>query len=498
MKNIKNRIAVSFFANIFRGGSTLFIGILLARFLGSEDYGQLIFLVSTSMAIKQLLDLGLSSAFFTFLSQEDRSVKFIAQFFTFFFGKYILCIFIIYLLLPSDWIAKIWLGNTQITIVIALATVALQSDFWPIASQLLESQRKTIVAQLLYVVIQSLHFCIIFGLHYFGFLNVVNYLLCIGLLWCFAGGVALFSYKPVAYARRNFNSNITIKNYINYCLPLAPVILISFTGEFLDRWMLQQWGGSSQQAYFAISSQIASMSLLFTASFIKIFWKEIAEACQKNNFKLAISLYIGGRKSLFYCSAFIAAISISWASEILSFLYGTEYTPATVPLILLMLYSIQQCLGQIDSAFLMASSKTSIGLGAHILLAPMGIFIAFVMMSKSTILGFNLGATGLGIKLLTTQFISVTVMGMLIQKNFNIRFTYLDQLQILLVLFFLGMIIKKLLLLILFPSQYLFAIGFSIYFLSVLLLAFIVPKLFALPSDWLRRLKSHFLVNFPA
>lgn len=495
MKNIKKRIALSFFANVFRGASTLVIGILLARFLGSDDYGELIFLVSSSIAIKQLLDLGLGSAFFTFLSQQDRSKKFITQFFIFFIGKYLLCISVIYFLLPTSWLFKIWLGNNQITIVIALAAIALQSDFWPIASQLLESQRKTIRSQFLYIFTQIFHFCIIFGLHYSGLLNVINYLICIGLLWFFAGVVAVLSYKPVKNIEGNLSSTVSVKSYLNYCIPLAPVIFISFTGEFLDRWMLQKWGGSSQQAFFAVSSQIASMSLLFTASFIKIFWKEVAEALYRKNYQSAISLYIGGRKFIFYCGALIAGISIAWASEILSFLYGNNYMEAKIPLILLMFYSIHQSLGQIDSAFLMASSRTSIGLKIHIIFAPIGILISYLMLSNSNIYGFDLGAAGLGIKLIITQLISVTIISRLIQNDFNIKFTYFDQIQAITVLIFLGQIIKILLVSVLSTSEYLFIVGFISYFSVVFFVAIYLPKILALPSDWLKNIKNYFLIN---
>ncbi len=497
MTNIKKRIAVSFFANCFKGGATLFVGVSLARFLGAEDYGTLVFLVAASMAIKQLLDFGSSSAFFTFLSQEARSVKFIAQFLAFFFVKYIITIVIILFVLPGSWLTNIWLGNSSETVIIALMAVAFQSDFWIIASQLLESQRKTIRVQILFVITQLIHFGFIFTMHYFGILSITNYFIFIIFLWLMAGVIAVSSYEPLSPSGTYSGNLVSVMEYIKYCLPLTPVIALNFTGEFLDKWMLQNWGGGKEQAYFAISVQIASISLLITASFIKIFWKEVAEAFHKEDSQSAFRLYLMSRKAIFYCGAFIAAAVIPWTSEVLGFLYGQPYVIASTPLILLMIYSIHQSIGQLDNAFLMASGKTSIGLNFNILFSPIGIFISYILLSNSTIsiIGLGLGATGLAIKMVITQLISVNIIVFLIQKKFNIKFSNLYQIQVFILLVFISTLIKIVLQVFNPASNYIFAYGLFLYVLCWLGVALVYPRIIALPVNWLQIVKRHLVLN---
>lgn len=497
MNNIKKRIVISFLANSFRGVSTVLVGILLARFLGSQNYGELLFLIASSMAVKQLLDFGSSSAFFTFLSQETRPAKFLAQFWIFFFGKYVLSILVIIFILPDSLKSNIFMGNSSMAIIIAIVTIALQSDFWPVASQILESQRKTILAQLIFVFSQLIQLAFIIGSHYLGFLSVVNYLIFIGILWFIAGLMAIIFYDFTGYIESKKSKSISIKDYLKYCLPIAPIIFISFIAEFLDKWMLQNYGGSSQQAFLAVSVQVASLSLLLTATFIKIFWKEVAEALHHNRIQSAITIYCGARRIVFFISALISGACIPWTSQILFLLYGKNYILAEFPLVFLMLYSIHQSIGQVDSVFLLASSKTRVGLKMSILLMPLGILMTFIFLSNPNIFiwGLGLGATGLAIKMVVSQLISVNVMGYLIQKEFGIKFTYLDQIQVICVFVALGFLVKLILLTFFALEQYLFILGICLYFFAILLLARFSPGIICLPSDWVQILRKYLPIN---
>ena len=69
----------------------------------------------------------------------------------------------------------------------------------------------------------------------------------------------------------------TLKKYLNYCLPLIPYSWITFAYIFIDRWLLQYYSGSVEQAYYSVAAQFAAIALIFTTSILRIFWKEISE-----------------------------------------------------------------------------------------------------------------------------------------------------------------------------------------------------------------------------
>lgn len=489
MKKIKSRLIVTLLANFFRGVSTLLIGIVLARLLGVENYGELTFLIATSLSIKQLLDLGSSSAFFTFLSQKTRSIRFLLSFFSFFFGKYILIAVVIVFILPEYWVGNIWVGNSSLNVIIALTSVSLQSDFWPICSQLLESQRKTIPAQLIFVATQLMQIFLIFVLHHIGRLDLQTYLLYMGLLWLFGGLLATVFYKPSSACGPSEATRSLLDGYVKFCLPVAPVIIVTFLGELLERWMLQLWGGATQQSYFSVALQVSSISLLITTSFIRIFWKEIAETFYRGNKELGLEFYIEARRAVFYIGAIMAAALIPWSHEILLMLYGTSYVGGKWPLMILMFYSIHQSLGQIDSSFIMATGKTSLAVWANILLVPIGLLTSFFLMANTKLIffGLDLGATGLALKMVLIQLGSIAIVASLIQKEYSININFNNQFKLIFILITLSYLIKILVNNIFYVSNLSLFLGIFIYLTLIISLILIKPDKLWLPRGWLQK-----------
>ena len=79
--SIRSRFIFTVGTNFFRSLLSFITGILLARLLGPESYGNMAFLMGSFMGVLSLLNMGSSSAFFTFMSQKTRSRKFVLLFF---------------------------------------------------------------------------------------------------------------------------------------------------------------------------------------------------------------------------------------------------------------------------------------------------------------------------------------------------------------------------------------------------------------------------------
>lgn len=395
------------------------LGILLARFFGATDYGRIAFLTATFMAIKQLLDLGTSSAFFTFLSRQTRSVAYVGLFWAFFLGKYLLATVVIFTILPADIVDRIWHGEQHDLIALALAATALQFDAWPAAAQMPESQRKTVKVQLIYITALLMQLVLVLGLYMVGELKLKTYLLAIAVLWFAAALLAVNLYEPSAGGDEKMDVRLILNDYSRFCLPIAPFFIVGFLSDFLDRWMLQTWAGSKQQAYLAIAQQISGVSLLITASLIRLFWKEIAEALHRGDTRAAQKIYANTKRSMFFIGAFIAAGIAPWSEEVLSVLFGQEYVSAGAVFVLMMLYSIHQSLGQLEGAFIMASGHTKTGLLFNVVMVPLGPLASYMLLSPELLggPGLDLGAAGLAIKLVIFQLISVNVLGYLVCRR---------------------------------------------------------------------------------
>jgi O-antigen/teichoic acid export membrane protein len=152
-KNLGKRSAFSVLANVIRAAITFSTGVMIARWLGLESYGNMPFLLGVFVGVRQLLDMASSAAFFTFLSQTKRSKCFVFLFFRWMLFQLFAPLLVIALFIPDEWVSKIWQNNEREFVLLAFIAVYMQSNVWPLIVQLGESQRRTLKVQGLAVII---------------------------------------------------------------------------------------------------------------------------------------------------------------------------------------------------------------------------------------------------------------------------------------------------------------------------------------------------------
>lgn len=442
--HFKKRIGITLAANIVRGVVTIGVAILLARFFNVADYGRFAFLTATFMALKQLLDLGTSSAFFTFLSQKKKPVNFLIHFWIFFFGKYALAAILIAYIFPDVFFERIWHGETRAMVILAMCATAMQFDFWPAAMQMPESQRRTLEIQSIYIGVLLLQLALVLTFYGLDILTLELYFISMSVLWLGATAKAVSLYKFDIRISENIRLWDEVRKYAAYCLPVAPLLLVGFVCDFYDRWLLQSVAGSSEQAYFSISQQLSAAVLLVTSALIRVFWKEIAEALHLGNESFAKLLYIKTKKRLYFFGVLIAAGIIPWADVIVVTVFGKGYEAAYPVVVIMMLSSIHQTVGQVEGSFILASGKTRIGMWSSIVMPLIGIAVTYLLVSPDLIFGagLGLGAIGLAVKVLLIQVLSVNLLGYILSREFNMTFEWIYQIKVMLLLFAIGYVSK--------------------------------------------------------
>ena len=272
------------FGNIFRGGITFISVSVIARGLGVDQYGELAFLLSSFAIIRGLLEMGTSSAFFTFLSQRQRNIQFVLLYLAFQVFQFSLPLLIVACIFPKEWIDFIWLGSSKSSLFLGFTAVFLQLQTWLALVHIGESNRLTERVQVLNVCIAAAHL-----------LLVIIAWQTIGLSIELVFGLVVLEYLvflPIAwrvFLVREFESGEwdgwgVLKEYRIYCMPLIPMTLLSFGSNILDRWFLQYFGGSKEQAFYSIGLQFSTVCLLLTTSMLRIFWKEISEELTPTKF----------------------------------------------------------------------------------------------------------------------------------------------------------------------------------------------------------------------
>src|SRR6266568_233846 len=159
--SVRRRFAFTVGANLFRSLLSFLTGMLPARWLGPRDYGNMAFLLGTFVGLRLLLDLGTSTAFFTFLSQRARSKRFVLIYYAWIGVQFVVPLLVVGLLLPSQWIETIWRGQQRGLVLLAFAATFMQNSVWPVIQQEGESQRKTVFVQAVGVAVVALHLVVV-------------------------------------------------------------------------------------------------------------------------------------------------------------------------------------------------------------------------------------------------------------------------------------------------------------------------------------------------
>lgn len=206
--------------------------------------------------------------------------------------------------------------------------------------------------------------------------------------------------------------------YWSYCGPLIISSWISFAKVLSDRWILQNFGGAEQQAYFAVGVQVAAITLLASSSILRIFWKEIAEAAEKGLQGRIQSLYQRLSLYLMVAGAATAGALIPWAREIAVLGFGRDYEQAWLILAIILFFSIHQPFGQLATTMLFATGKTRHDTLIGIIPLVLGLPLVYyaVAPSSAVVGGLGLGAAGLGLKLVAMQLVTVYVANWVIAR----------------------------------------------------------------------------------
>jgi O-antigen/teichoic acid export membrane protein len=428
--SVRKRFAFTVVANLFRSLLSFVTGMLLARWLGPSDYGNMAFLLGTFVGLRLLLDMGTSTAFFTFLSQQPRSRRFVVIYYAWLAVQFVVPLLVLGLLLPTQWIETIWRGQQRGLVLLAFAATFMQNSVWAVVQQAGESQRKTLLVQAIGVAVVALHLLVVGLLWATGTLGLYAVFAVLAVEYLAASLIAQ-KWLPFDNTRHDSEDELKplLRKYLVYCLPMIPYAAMGFAQEFADRWLLQTFGGGIQQAFYAVGAQFAAIALLATTSILRIFWKEVAEAHHQKDHARAHRLYQRVSRLLFLIGAIVAGFLIPWSQDLLDRLLGAAYVGGATTLAIMFLYPIHQSMGQIGNTVLFATERVKIQVITGILTMLVGLVVSYFMIAPPTarIPGLGLQSQGLALKMVGVQLLSVNVVAYLVARLWARPFDWIYQ-----------------------------------------------------------------------
>ena len=139
---------------------TFITGLYIANSLGPTDYGTYAYLVAFFSGVFYMLDLGSSSAFFTFIAKNKKNLNFFLNYFYFLFFI-VSIVFILFLSAPKTILNFLSLELSKTLLLISIPAIFLRSIVWNIVKKIYESQRLSIAINFINVLATIFYFMFI-------------------------------------------------------------------------------------------------------------------------------------------------------------------------------------------------------------------------------------------------------------------------------------------------------------------------------------------------
>ncbi|MDD5392918.1 MAG: lipopolysaccharide biosynthesis protein [Thiothrix sp.] len=427
--SVRARFGFSLFANLFKAVITFGTGMLVARSLGPEQYGKMMFLLGTFTAVRQLFDVGSSTAFFTFLSQRQRSRRFVGWYFSWLGLQFLLTLTAVSLLFPASWIQLIWKGEQRNLVILAFFAAYMQSVLWSVILQMGESQRLTGWTQGVAVTVALMHFLLIAIAWWGGWLVICTVFGLMIIEWSIAVAVIVKQLHFPVMPEEPDTPKSVFTEFWRYCQPLVLYSWLGFAYEFADRWLLQTYAGSEQQAYYSVAYQFGAIGAIATSSILNIFWKEIAEAHHQNNHERVTMLYLRVSRGLFFVAAVGAGFLAPWVEDIMRIILGATYVDGASTLMIMFFYPLHQSMGQIGGTMAYATGAVATYVKITMMVMVLSTVLTYFVLADAaaSLPGLGLGSLGLASKMVVMQAFSVNALAFYLSRSLDIKFDWLFQ-----------------------------------------------------------------------
>lgn len=410
--SIRSRFIITIIANVAKAGLTFATGLVLARGLGPHDYGNFAFLVGSFLALRQLLDMGTSTAFYTFLSQKPRGRFFVMSYAGWQLIQFVLPFLAIALLFPGQWIELIWTGQDKEVVLFALVALFMQQQVWQTMTQIGDSMRMTRRVQGFNVGIAATHLLLVLILWQSQSLSV-RWLFSLIFVEYLIATLLAYRFFPVSHeGNEESDLKALARRYIDYCKPLVIFSWLGFAYAFADNWLLRTYGGARELAFYSVANQFAMISLLATTSIMQIFWKEIAEAHQNRDGQRVAMIYQRVSRFLFFFAAVVSGFLLPWSKEITGWILGVAYLDGAPVLAVMFLLPMFAAMGQICGTMFYATENARPKVAAETVLMLVSIPVAYFVQAPADAVIPGLALGGLGMAMQKVVLLAVANNGM--------------------------------------------------------------------------------------
>jgi O-antigen/teichoic acid export membrane protein len=442
--SFKKRYVAKLFANAAGVVIALVVQMMVPRALGPKAYGNFSYLSNFFGQITSFLQLGTGNAFYTKLSKRQTEFGIIVFYGCFFLLTSGALLFLTFGAIITDSYSYIWV-NQSIRFIVLAAGLSILVWARDIVDKIADAMAFTVSSEFIRVFQGVIGLIIIVNLFFAGKLNLFTFFL-YNYVILIIGGLLLIrvilkkgSWGPGKWKLTFKQSKAYLSEFYDYSHPLIVYSLIALVINILDLWLLEYFAGSEQQGFYGLSCKIGAICFLFTSAMTPLLTREFSVYFEKKDMHNIALLFRQALPLLYAIAAYFACFVAVQADNAAVLFGGGKFESASLPLMLMAFYPISQTYGQLSGSLFMASNQTKLYRNINSFFMIIGVPLTYFMLAPASLGGLGAGATGLAVKILLIQFLSMNTRLFYNTRFLGLKYKYFLFHQILCVGAFIGL-----------------------------------------------------------
>lgn len=426
--SLKRRYLIKFIANFTSGCVQLVTQAIFPRALGPASYGDFSYLTNFFTQSITLIDSGVSIGLGTRLAQRPRDRILLG-----FYRKIVTAVSIGFLLLVAALIASplekvLWPDQTARLVFIA-AVWGVLTWITQVLFRIMDAWAITLASEGIKIMQKLVNLAMLLLLFFGSALNSFTIFLANNVL-LFLLSVALVllgfqkGYHPFGKWRiTRDKTRAYFRDFYAYNAPLFTYGVIGLVTGVFDRWILQLLGGSVQQGFLGLSSQIGTASALFTSAMVPLIHREFSIAHGKSDQNAMAYLFRRYIPLLYAVSGYFSCLICVQARNLALIFGGKSFEAAGPSLAVMALYPIHQAYGQLSGTLFFATGRINAFRNVGIFSMVLGVPLTYWIVAPAKNGGMNGGAVGIAAKQVLMQLIVVNVLLFLNTRLLRLSFS---------------------------------------------------------------------------
>ncbi|MBO4369104.1 MAG: lipopolysaccharide biosynthesis protein [Desulfovibrio sp.] len=502
---LAQRYLFKLLANVASVPVYLIMEALLPRALGPAMYGNYSFATTLFQQLFGFLDMGTSTCFYNALSRRQKECGLIA-----FYLRLSLVIAFIALLtaciLLIPHIGMIFMPDVPLWLAPLAALWAFLTWWGRVLRSMNDAIGATIQSEVIRTLVSLLSVALLVALFLAHTLTIVTlFLQQYLMLAATAFGFWYVTWQglqkndvALSFHLSRHDQKSYLREFFTYSHPLFVQALLSFLMLFLERWLLQWFNGSTEQGFFALSQKVSMACFLFVSAMTPLIMRELSIAWGEKDKAAMGRLLTRFAPLLYVIAAYFSCFTLVEGKCLVALFGGAQFAQALLPVQIMALYPLHQAYGQLASSVFHATGRTHVLRNMTAIECLYGFALTWTLIAPSHLFGLGLGATGLALKTVCVQCITVNAYLWLASRFIPISFwkNIAHQILSLALLLALAFGIREL--------TYLFPLGTSfsilrfltsglLYTFACALLCLLFPQLLGMQRNELKDLSKRFL-----